>query len=169
MTSLRPRNLNHAAYPTWDSQATYDFYTRVLGCELVAAVRAEQVPSTGDPAPFLHTFYALSSGECIAFFEIDELPPADDDGIPEWVRHIAFNVETAEDLDRWQERLRAEGIDYRGPVDHDGTWTSIYFFDPNGVRLELTHQSRQLDDGDRQAAVDELARWSAERSAVGSH
>ena len=99
MSDRPPQTLNHAAYPTFDSVATYRFYTELLGCRLVAAIRKDVVPSTGDPTPFLHTFYALDSGECIAFFEVDGLaPPTAGDGIPSWIRHIALTMASLDDV-----------------------------------------------------------------------
>ena len=50
-------------------------------------------------------------------------------------------------------RLLDEGVEVRGVIDHEGIWNSIYFFDPNGVRLELTYQSRALTDEDAARAV----------------
>ena len=40
-----------------------------------------------------------------------------------------------------QRRLKRLGIDYRGPVDHDISW-SIYFQDLNGLPLEITRPKR---------------------------
>jgi catechol 2,3-dioxygenase-like lactoylglutathione lyase family enzyme len=40
-----------------------------------------------------------------------------------------------------QKRLKKLGVDYRGPVDHDTTF-SIYFQDLNGLPLEITHPKR---------------------------
>jgi glyoxylase I family protein len=87
-----PMSLNHVAYPTFNTNKTTDFYTQVLGCKLVGAIQKDSVPSTGAPTPFIHTFFAMSSGECIAFFEVEGLEPPEDDGIPSWIRHIALNV-----------------------------------------------------------------------------
>ena len=46
-------------------------------------------------------------------------------------------------------RLEAAGIDVVGVTDH-GLFHSIYFFDPNGHRLELTY-----NDDDAEAKEDE--------------
>ena len=51
------------------------------------------------------------------------------------------------DVDALNELLD-EGLEVRGVVDHEGTWSSVYFFDPNGVRLELTYQHRPLGESD---------------------
>jgi catechol 2,3-dioxygenase-like lactoylglutathione lyase family enzyme len=158
-----PRSLNHVAYPTWDSGATYRFYTEVLGCDFLAAISEDRVPSTGEPHAFLHTFYGFTSGECIAFFEVDDLAPPTPDGIPSWIRHLALNVDTVEALDAWKERLTAHGVEVLGTVDHEETWISLYFFDPNGVRIELTAQVRELTEEDGRAGLDLLTRWTSAR------
>jgi hypothetical protein len=63
-------------------------------------------------------------------------------------------------------RLRAAGLDVIGPVDHDGFVVSIYFFDPNGIRLELTTvtaSDQQLQQY-RQEARARLDAWTAEKA-----
>jgi catechol 2,3-dioxygenase-like lactoylglutathione lyase family enzyme len=165
MLSSAPHSLNHAAYPTFDTGATYRFYTQVLGCPLVGAIRKDTVPSTGAQSPFLHTFFALTSGECLAFFEVDGLQrPEHGDGIPSWIRHIALNVESPEALAALKQRVEEHGVEVLGTVDHDGIWSSIYFFDPNGIRIELTYQSRPLDDDDAAQGRRLVEQWVAERS-----
>jgi len=159
-----PLNVNHMAFPTWDTEATRAFYCDVLGFRLVGAVQEDRVPSTGDETPFLHSFFAMESGECIAFFEVVDLPPAAPDGIPAWVRHFALNVRSMDELDSWQKHLTEHGVPYVGPVDHEGIWQSIYFFDPNGIRLEFTHQLRELDDAHAVEAAEMLARWTASKA-----
>ena len=42
-----------------------------------------------------------------------------------------------EDLLAAKARVEAAGLEVIGPIDH-GIFDSIYFFDPNGHRLELT-------------------------------
>ena len=59
-----------------------------------------------------------------------------DTNTPEWVQHIAFKVDSVETLGATKARLQAEGIEVIGPTDHT-IFKSIYFFDPNGHRLEL--------------------------------
>lgn len=158
-----PLALNHAAYPTFDTGATYRFYTELLGCSFVAAVRKDAVPSTGAPTPFLHTFFAMESGECIAFFEVEGMAePTQSDGIPSWIRHLALSMESPEAVTETKDRLEAAGIDVLGVVDHDGLWRSIYFFDPNGIRIELTHQSRALGPQDEAEGRELLEQWVAE-------
>src|SRR3546814_4903218 len=53
---LTPLMLNHAAWVTHDVEATADFYTRVMGMELVSTVLDDSVPSTGDDFAYFHVF-----------------------------------------------------------------------------------------------------------------
>lgn len=151
--------LNHVAYATFDTPATVRFYTEVLGFRLVDAVRDES-----GPTPFLHTFFAMESGEIIAFFDIPGLEKPKRDHLPPWVRHLALSVDTAETLAAWKRRLEEHGVRVTGPVDHDGVWSSIYFMDPNAVTLELTYQARPLNDADAARASEMVAAWNAERN-----
>jgi glyoxylase I family protein len=160
-----PTSFNHIAMPTNDTAKTYDFYTKVLGCTLLSAVREERVPSTGEETPFLHTFFGMQDGSCMAFFEVDGQDYAGfRDGVPAWIRHFAMNVADESELLDWKERLESHGVAVRGVVDHEGIWQSIYFFDPNGLRLELTWQARELTEDDRQHGESLVNQWIAEQS-----
>lgn len=166
MSFTRPRGLNHVAYLTRDTAKTVQFYTEVLGMRLVGHALDDKVGSTGEAQRFLHTFFEMADGSCIAFFELEGLPDGEDQTVvPPWVRHIAFNVGSMEELEDARQRLVAAGVDVIGPVDHEGIWQSIYFFDHNGIRLELTFQRRPLDDDDARAAADAVAAWTAGTSA----
>lgn len=156
-----PGSLNHIAYPTWDSPRTYDFYTRVLKCQFLGAIQLDIVPSSGEETPYLHTFYGLTSGEAIAFFEVEGMPRPSGDGIPLWIRHIALNVSSMDELRGWREHLLAQQVEVVGIVDHDGMWESLYIFDPNGVRVELTYQVRAFSDDDQVEGHRTLEAWSA--------
>ena len=147
--------MNHVAYPTFDTMATVRFYTEVMGFRLVDAVR-DEIP----PHRFLHTFFAMESGEIIAFFDIVGMEKPKADHLPPWVRHLAMSVDSAETLAAWKTRLGAHGLEVMGPVDHAGIWSSIYFRDPNGITLELTHQARPLDDADATRAAAMVAEWT---------
>lgn len=160
-TYTRPRGLNHVAYLTRATAATVEFYTNLLGMDLVAHAQDDKVGSTGEEVRFLHTFFGMGDGSCVAFFELDGLPDDEDQTVvPRWVRHLALSVDSLEALDDARRRLVAAGVDVIGPVDHLGIWQSIYFFDPNGIRLELTHQNRSLGEADAAAAAEAVAAWT---------
>jgi catechol 2,3-dioxygenase-like lactoylglutathione lyase family enzyme len=156
--------LNHVAYPTTNTAETVRFYTEVMGFRLAHAVRSDVDPESGNPRPFLHTFFEMGNGEIIAFFDIAELAVKPQDDLPRWVRHLALAVDSKEAIASWKTYLESHGLHVSGPVDHDGVWLSIYFGDPNGVTLELTHQSRALVAHDAEEAAAMVATWNAERT-----
>jgi len=136
---LIPSRLNHAAFVTHDSEKTVDFYTRVLGMELVSSVLDDAIPSTGDAFPYLHLFFKMADGSTLAFFESPGLPKRALPSHPayEIFDHLAMEVSSVDELNAWYQRLVSMGVEVIGPVDH-GIILSIYFHDPNGYRLELT-------------------------------
>jgi catechol 2,3-dioxygenase-like lactoylglutathione lyase family enzyme len=137
--STAPQMLHHTAYVTHDVAATCDFYTRVLRMKLVSSVIDDAVPSTGDAFPYIHIFFELGDGSTIAFFESLDLPPPAAVSHPAYdiFNHLALNAGSVKAVLEWAEHLTAEGVEFIGPVEH-GIITSIYFRDPNNLRLELT-------------------------------
>jgi len=154
------RALNHVAYPTTDTGATYRFYTEILGFKLVAAVRGDHDPESNTSKPHLHTFFAMRDGEVIAFFDIEGAEKPKRDHLPTWVRHFAMSVDSYDDLMAWRQRLLDHGVQVTPVVDHDGVWFSIYFPDPNGVLLELTYQARALTADDAAEAARMVGEWT---------
>ncbi|MEY2736704.1 MAG: hypothetical protein RLZ58_2113 [Pseudomonadota bacterium] len=98
------------------------------------------MPSTGEYCPYTHFFFRLQDGSFIAFFDLgDDEAALPSPNTPKWVNHIAFRVDSIDDLKAMKARLEANGIEVLGVTDHH-IFHSIYFFDPNGVRLELSAQ-----------------------------
>ena len=130
----RPDMLSHVAYITHDTSATVAFYTTLLGMDLVAAVMDDSIPSTGDPVPYFHSFFRMSDGSTIAFFEAPELPPPAGHTHPAYniFQHIALSVDSPATVDAWHRWLISNGVEVVGPVDHKIIY-SIYFYDPNGI------------------------------------
>jgi len=155
-----PRMLSHMAFMTLDTVATADFYTRVMGMELVNAVLDDAIPSTGEPIPYFHSFFRLADGSTIAFFEAPELPPLapPPHAAYDTFQHLALQVESTHDVDRWHEWLGECGVEVLGPVDHKIIY-SIYFHDPNGLRLEITTPTSSTWNDNVAAARASLADW----------
>jgi catechol 2,3-dioxygenase-like lactoylglutathione lyase family enzyme len=160
-----PKRLHHAAYVTHDAAKTVDFYTRILGLELISTVIDDRVPSTGDPFPYLHLFFKLGDGSMIAFFESLDLPPAPKPTHPAYdiFNHFALEVGSVEEVDRWASHLKAHGVDIVGPTDH-GVIYSVYFHDPNGVRLEFTTNTAWKEHPDQ--AAQDIADWVEQKKQV---
>jgi catechol 2,3-dioxygenase-like lactoylglutathione lyase family enzyme len=168
--SAPPRMLHHLADVTHDVEATVEFYTHVLGLDLVSTVIDDTVPSTGDPFPYIHLFFELSDGSTIAFFESLDLPPEAPPTHPAYAifNHLALDVGTPPEVDRWAAALRARGIDVLGPVDHRIIY-SIYFHDPNGLRLELTATTDAAWKDHKAKAAEDVAAWTRLKERSRSH
>ncbi len=131
------KGIHHVAYRCKDAKATVDFYRDTLDMEFQLAFAEDHVPSTGAYDPYMHVFLDAGGGNVLAFFELPEQPGMGRDlNTPEWVQHIAFKVADRAALQAVKSRLESKGVAVLGPTNH-GIFESIYFFDPNGHRIEL--------------------------------
>ena len=161
------QKVHHVAYSCKDAKETVEWYEKHLGMRFVLAIAEDQVPSTKAPDPYMHVFLDAGNGNILAFFEIPNSPPVGRDrNTPEWVQHLALQVDSVETLMATKARLEAAGIAVVGPTDHT-LFQSIYFFDPNGHRLELAantataEMNRMLDD----VKWDMLNEWAQTKRA----
>ena len=159
--------IHHAAYRCKDAKQTVDWYVKHLDMKFLLAIAEDQVPSTHSDDPYMHVFLDAGNGNVLAFFELPNAPSMGrDENTPDWVQHIAFELENLEMLEQSKARLEAAGISVLGITDHT-IFRSIYFFDPNGHRLELAVNTgtpemyQKLD----QVKWDMLEEWSRTRRA----
>ena len=141
--------LHHVAYRCADARVTADFYTRVLGLELACTLVNEEVGSLGLKCPHIHIFFEMKDGSYIAFFEVPSLEPAQQDlNTPLWVKHLALEVDDIDAVVAAKARIEAEGIEVLGVTDHH-VFQSVYFFDPDGHRLEITTRTEGIGELER--------------------
>lgn len=137
MSAPKLQRIHHVAYRCRDAAETVAWYARVLGMDYTTAFAEDHVPSTGAYDPYMHVFLDCGGGNVLAFFELPNQPDmGKDPNTPAWVQHIAFEVASEADLLAAQAHVEGLGIDVLGPTWH-GIFKSIYFFDPNGHRVEL--------------------------------
>lgn len=176
------RKVHHVAYRCLDAKQTVEWYEKHLGMKYLLAFAENQVPSTREPHPYMHVFLDAGQGSVLAFFELPTCPPMDRDrNTPAWVQHLAFEVDSVDTLLATKARLEAAGIDVIGPTDHT-LFKSIYFFDPNGHRLELAAdtstpelvrraaevKAAMLEEWDRTRRAPRHAAWLHDGSAAGA-
>jgi lactoylglutathione lyase len=143
------QKIHHVAYRCKDAKETVDWYVKHLDMKFVLAIAENEVPSTKAPDPYMHVF--LDAG---------------DGNTPAWVQHLALKVDSMDTLLATKAKLEAAGIAVVGPTDHT-IFKSIYFFDPNGHRLEL---AADVGTPEMYAKLDEvkwamLQEWSETRRA----
>jgi catechol 2,3-dioxygenase-like lactoylglutathione lyase family enzyme len=139
--SVHPRAVNHLAIATGDMKAQLEFFCDVLGLPLKALYWMHGVAGT------YHGFVELSPDSYIAFVQHPE-----NSTVIEWgmshsgsptgpvtvgaMQHVAFHVDTFDDLLAMRDRVRDRGIQVMGPIDH-GFCQSMYFAGPEGLSLEV--------------------------------
>lgn len=158
--------LYHFAYPCRDAEETRAFYEDLLGLPLVHCMTSDAVPSSGEKRPYAHIFFRMGDDSYIAFFDLGgEEKPLPSPNTPDWVQHFAMEVDTLDQVLVHKTRLEAAGVEVRGIVDHDFI-KSIYFFDPNGLRLEITTRTEEPGFSEKAAseAHAQLARWNAAKA-----
>ena len=134
---MQIQQIHHVAYRCRDAKETVAFYHRVMGMELIGAIAEDRVPSTKAPDPYMHIFLDAGAGNILAFFELPNSPPMGrDPNTPDWVQHIAFQVDDVDALMAAKQRAETEGLEVVGPTDHT-IFKSIYFRDPSWHRLEV--------------------------------
>ena len=147
MQNPSTRGVHHLALNTEDMKSTMDFYVNVVGMPLVHAMKVPAGLGTGagnrGNPPYeeiRHYFFDMGNDSLLAFFEIPRgaEPRAKRDGIG-GMQHVAFAVSDTQ-FQGLQERLRKAGVAADGPIDILPGLVSVYFFDPNGIRLEACCQ-----------------------------
>lgn len=157
------RGLHHFAWRCRDCEETRHFYEDLLGLPLVHVIQSELVPSTGEYCPYVHIFFQMRDGSYLAFFDLGDGQAAQPSpNTPAWVNHLALRVDSVTELRTAKTRLEAAGVEVLGPTDHH-IIQSIYFFDPNGIRLELTTPT--VDAGEMNVLASrahaEVLEWTA--------
>jgi catechol 2,3-dioxygenase-like lactoylglutathione lyase family enzyme len=164
---MKIERIHHVAYRCHDAKQTVEWYGKHLGMNFVLAIAEDQVPSTHAPDPYMHVFLDAGGGNILAFFELPNTPAMGrDEATPDWVQHLALKVGSVAELDETKAKLQAAGIEVVGVTDHT-IFKSIYFFDPNGHRVELAADTATADMNQRLDSVkwDMLEEWSRTRRA----
>lgn len=164
---MKLKRIHHVAYRCNNAKETVEFYARVLNMEFQLAIAEDTVPSTQAPDPYMHVFLNAGMGNVLAFFELPNSPAmGKDPSTPEWVQHIAFELDDMAALLAAKKKLQDEGIDVIGPIDHT-IFQSLYFFDPNGHRLELAVNTAQPGMLERlkNVAVEMVEEWNQTKRA----
>src|ERR1700738_3017813 len=101
----------------------------------------------------------MGNDSLLAFFEIPKgKEPAGNRNAIGAMQHCAFVV-TAARFREVEARLDARGIEYVGPIPQLSVLLGIYFYDPNGIRLEFACQP---EDGEMPAVIPCLTQRKAE-------
>ena len=144
---IKTKGINHPALFGRNLEETIKFYTEVLGMKLVL-----RQPNLDEPR-LTHLFFSAGNGAFIAFFiPNDDIEFELEDGSVGIgsLQHLAFNIEIS--IEEAMEILNRYKIEFKGPIDR-GYERSLYFYDPNGIKLELMTWKNPLPAGADEADV----------------
>ncbi|MCK8681848.1 VOC family protein [Pseudomonas umsongensis] len=167
--SNRVGKLHHHAFMVKDMEETRHFYEDILGMPLIGTWVERTNPVTGQPDNYVHTFFELNDGSCLAFFQFKSQTACYEhsvnrfENINPFAHHIALTVDGKDAVLNFKRRLNEAGIE-AVETDH-GYCYSIYFYDPNGLQVELTTlvpQTEELMGAAAATAHKTLAEWMRE-------
>lgn len=157
------RGINHLALVCRDMRKTVHFYRDLLGMPLIKTI---DLPGGKGQ----HFFFDIGNGDSLAFFWFPGAP----ENVPGVVQprigggpsahgsmnHVAIDI-PPERIEEYRQRLLDAGIDVSEIKNHDDSERqvsdevndttfvrSIYFHDPDGIRLELAGWVRELTPAD---------------------
>jgi catechol 2,3-dioxygenase-like lactoylglutathione lyase family enzyme len=126
---LRPsstaRGVHHVALLCSDVERTIRFYQELLGFPLV------EIFENRDYKGSTHLFFDLGLDNTLAFFDFPGLDLGPYAEVIGGLHHVAISVDQAQ-WDAARRRLEEAGV-----TTHIDSEISLYFSDPDGVRLEL--------------------------------
>ena len=147
---IKPNGIHHLAVMTGDMKKQIEFFSDVLGCQLVGIFDMHGVPGG------IHAFLHLDD-DCS--FSLVQLPGTEDIPIEIGIthagsgsgksaggtmQHLAFKVDSREALLSMRDRIRKKGVNIFGPINH-GMCQSIYFAGPENLALEVAWSDEAID------------------------
>ena len=138
-----PNGVHHLAICTKDIKKQIEYFSQVVGMELVALYWMHGVDNT------FHGFMKMSDSSSIAFVQhpdVAKIQPikgvshaghTTQNVAPGAMQHLALNVDSYADLIAIRDRVRSHGHWVMGPLDH-GFCKSIYLAAPEGIMLEFS-------------------------------
>jgi catechol 2,3-dioxygenase-like lactoylglutathione lyase family enzyme len=119
------RGVHHMALMCTDVERTIRFYQGLLGFPLV------EIFENRDYQGSTHLFFDIGLDNCLAFFDFPGLDLGPYAEVVGGLHHLAISVDQAT-WDAAKTKLEAAGV-----ATHVDSEISLYFSDPDGVRLEL--------------------------------
>jgi catechol 2,3-dioxygenase-like lactoylglutathione lyase family enzyme len=136
-----PNGIHHLAVSTTRMREQLEFFTDVLGAELKAIYWMHGIEGT------YHAFVKLNDFCSVAFVQGPKVSVGDgpNRNVGGSMQHVAFKVDTYDELLAMRDRIRDRGYNVFGPVDH-GFCKSIYFGGLEGMVLEVATSEVALDE-----------------------
>ncbi len=133
---MRFTGINHLAMVTGDMDSTIRFWRDLIGMRLINGF--------GEPG-FRHYFFEIDQKNTLAFFEwegaqsVKQKPHGEPFKGPIVFDHIAFGMDSSEELWELKDKLEAAGFECSDLIDHVFIH-SVYTFYPNGIPIEFCYE-----------------------------
>lgn len=142
MSTSSPTNFSNLDFNTTDLKPVLEYFAEVLALSLVAIRWADKAEGS------VRAYMRLNDQTMLSFLYTRKTPDdielgvthsenAGDPTTTGTVQHVAFNVDTVEDMLAMRDRIRSRGVHCVGPMDH-GFCQSIYFLGPDSMTLEIS-------------------------------
>lgn len=149
--TIRINGVHHLAVSTADMVTQIEFFTDVLGSELVGLFWMHGVPGAKHAFLRLNDYSYLSFVDLPANHDVEPVLGVSHAGngggpsAPGTTQHLAFRVDTLDDLVAMRDRIRSRGVNVMGYIDH-GICQSIYFAGPEGLALEVATSAEVINE-----------------------
>jgi catechol 2,3-dioxygenase-like lactoylglutathione lyase family enzyme len=147
---IKANGVHHLAISTANIKSQIEFFTDVLGMELVALFEMHGVPGglhgfvEGSPQCLISFVQLPANAEIEIEFGKTHSGNGASPSAPGSMQHLALKVDTNEALIDLRNRIRSRGVNVIGPIDH-GMCRSIYFGGPESMTLEIATSSAAVD------------------------
>ena len=145
----KPTAINHIAVNTADLKSQLEFFTDVMGMELVALYSMDN--SKGEIHAYLKfndscsliLVYTPETGNIKPVEGVTHAKHPAKGSAPGTIQHIAFNVNGMDEMLNLRDRVRSKGVNILGPLDH-GMCQSMYFGGPEDLTLEIATSDKPI-------------------------
>jgi len=135
---MHTRGIDHLAIVADDMPTAMDFYTRVMGLQLIHVGRVPREQGRWQPPydDLRQYLFDMGNDSLLAIFEYPKgLPQQNRDHVG-GMQHVAFHV-LPDRFDAMLEHVERCGVHVVGPVPRGGRFWSAYLLDPFGTPLEI--------------------------------
>ncbi|MDM9379997.1 VOC family protein [Chlorogloeopsis sp. ULAP01] len=124
--------INHIALTVSNLERSEAFYNLLLG--FIGYEQAEKTEQL--------ILWASSNGVITISPSNPKSPNQKHDRYSPGLHHLAFSADSREDVDKLYQKLIEMGVEILDPpfeYDYMPGYYAVYFLDPDGIKLELTH------------------------------
>src|SRR5277367_5698554 len=129
LPQVQTGGVDHLALICSNLDATFQFYSEVLGMHLTRIVQNRDDPTS------THIFFDMGGGNQLAFFDFPEHGPRRTERGVGSMHHVALRA-APEEFSAILARLKQHGLEHS--LHGSAETGSVYIRDPDGIQVEIT-------------------------------